>query len=57
MNIKIFDALGKSIYDAPVEQDAETQSIDVADWVNGIYYIYLYDATGTTITKKLVINK
>jgi hypothetical protein len=57
MNIKIVDALGKSIYDAPVEQDAETQSIDVADWVNGIYYIYLYDATGTTITKKLVINK
>jgi Secretion system C-terminal sorting domain len=57
MNIKVFNALGGSIYDAPVEQDAETQSIDVADWVNGIYYIYLYDATGTTITKKLVINK
>ena len=47
-NVKVFDALGQMIY------QGETNTVEVRDWNNGVYFVRIVDENGAVSTVKFV---
>ncbi len=56
-SIKVVNVLGAVIFEEKVEQASSgTKSIDLTNFANGIYFIYVYDGEKFT-NRKLILNK
>ncbi len=55
--IKIFDLLGRSMYDSKVSTNNEilSEAIDVRSWASGSYFVTIM-SQGTAVTKKFIKN-
>ncbi len=55
--IKVFDAIGKMIYQNTISNTEPSRSIPTASWENGIYFVQLSNFNGEkSSTKKLAVN-
>ena len=56
-SVKVVDILGDVIYDEKVDQNnAGTMAIDLANYANGIYFIYVFDGVNSS-KRKLILTK
>ncbi len=55
--IKVFDAVGKMIYQTTIGHTERSRSVETSSWDNGIYFVQLITASGEkSSTKKLIVN-
>ncbi len=56
-NIKVINMLGAAVYEEKIEQAAAgTKSIDITNYANGIYFIYVSDGEKSS-KHKIILNK
>ncbi len=55
--IKVYDAIGKMIYQTTIGHTERSRSVETSSWDNGIYFVQLLTVSGEkSSTKKLIIN-
>jgi peptidoglycan/xylan/chitin deacetylase (PgdA/CDA1 family) len=52
----VFDATGKKVYDASVNNHANSYQIDMTGYSKGVYYIYITQQEGIIVKKAIVMD-
>ncbi len=55
--IKVYDAIGKIIYQTIIGHTERSRSVETSSWNNGVYFVQLVSTSGEkSSTKKLIVN-